>query len=283
MATSKILLNSNFYKFFIIPWNTDLDNIIIPGVYSCQTSNIATTLVNCPIQNAFALLVLQLNNTNYIQFLVVTASNVWIRLKSSTGWSQWQRLTREADINDTITNITRSGTTFTATRKDGTTFTFTQQDNNTWTAMKGATSSANGSVGYINATPPSATYNYSYWRADGTWSVPIMCNSASYTSETFRGAYGYITSSSTVLTITIPCNIHPQFTKINITKMLISLRPVGGGYIEGAGADVTSYITKASVLRVQGGIQIMVTKSAGWGITNNTPFCGEVQLTCTFS
>jgi len=30
-----------------------------------------------------------------------------------------------------ITNITRSGTTFTATKRDGTTFTFTQQDNNT--------------------------------------------------------------------------------------------------------------------------------------------------------
>ena len=31
-----------------------------------------------------------------------------------------------------ISNITRSGTTFTAYRLDGTTFTFDQQDNNTW-------------------------------------------------------------------------------------------------------------------------------------------------------
>ena len=37
------------------------------------------------------------------------------------------------DIKDgsAISNITRSGTTFTATKRDGTTFTFTQQDNNT--------------------------------------------------------------------------------------------------------------------------------------------------------
>jgi len=41
-----------------------------------------------------------------------------------------------------ISNITRSGTTFTATRRDGTTFTFTQQDNNT--TYNAATQSAAG-------------------------------------------------------------------------------------------------------------------------------------------
>lgn len=45
-------------------------------------------------------------------------------------------------------------------------------DNNTWTAMTGATSSANGTVGYINAAPPSDGYNTKFWRADGSWQVP---------------------------------------------------------------------------------------------------------------
>lgn len=45
-------------------------------------------------------------------------------------------------------------------------------DNNTWTAMVGATASANGSVGYVNATPPKDGYNTKYLRADGTWAVP---------------------------------------------------------------------------------------------------------------
>ena len=45
-------------------------------------------------------------------------------------------------------------------------------DNNTWTAMVGATSSANGSVGYVNAVPPKDGYNTKYLRADGTWQVP---------------------------------------------------------------------------------------------------------------
>ena len=43
---------------------------------------------------------------------------------------------------------------------------------NTWTAMTGATSSADGTVGYIGTTPPKSGYNTKYWRADGTWSIP---------------------------------------------------------------------------------------------------------------
>jgi hypothetical protein len=38
--------------------------------------------------------------------------------------------------------------------------------------MVGATSSANGSVGYVNAVPPKDGYNTKYLRADGTWAVP---------------------------------------------------------------------------------------------------------------
>lgn len=34
--------------------------------------------------------------------------------------------------------------------------------------MTGATSEANGSGGYINATPPQDGYNTKFWRADGT-------------------------------------------------------------------------------------------------------------------
>lgn len=42
----------------------------------------------------------------------------------------------------------------------------------TWNAMTGATSSANGTKGYINATPPKDGYNTKFWGADGTWKVP---------------------------------------------------------------------------------------------------------------
>lgn len=39
--------------------------------------------------------------------------------------------------------------------------------------MVGATSSANGSVGYVNAVPPKEGYNTKFLRADGTWNVPV--------------------------------------------------------------------------------------------------------------
>ena len=75
------------------------------------------------------------------------------------------------DQSKAIKSITRSGTTFTYTCLDNTTGTFTQQDNNTWTAMVGATSSANGTAGYVPA-PPKDGYNTKYLRADGTWTIP---------------------------------------------------------------------------------------------------------------
>ena len=43
---------------------------------------------------------------------------------------------------------------------------------NTWIAMVGATSSANGTGGYIGVNPPKDGYNTKYWCADGTWAVP---------------------------------------------------------------------------------------------------------------
>lgn len=68
------------------------------------------------------------------------------RNRNSTSWNPWVRVltdnnyTQYAADRTAITNITRSGTTFTATRANGTTFTFTQQDNNTtYTAGTGLT------------------------------------------------------------------------------------------------------------------------------------------------
>ena len=51
--------------------------------------------------------------------------------KHSDYLTSHQDISGKADKSSAISNITRSGTTFTATRADGTTFTFTQQDNNT--------------------------------------------------------------------------------------------------------------------------------------------------------
>ena len=63
-------------------------------------------------------------------------------------------------------------------RQDGTWQ--TPPDNNTWNAMTGATSSANGTVGYVNAIPPKDGYNTKFLRADGTWSIPAYPTKSSW-------------------------------------------------------------------------------------------------------
>ena len=73
----------------------------------------------------------------------------------------WQKIKNTfAKKSESISNITRSGTTYTATRADGTSFTFTQQDNNTWTA------NAVNAAGYV-AAPTSSNAN-KVWKTDST-------------------------------------------------------------------------------------------------------------------
>ena len=106
------------------------------------------------------------------------------------------------DQSKAIKSITRSGTTFTYTCLDGTTGTFDQQDNNTWTAMVGATSSANGTAGYVPA-PPKTGYNTKYLRADGTWEVPPKgdTNVQSDWNQTTTTADDYIKNKPELATV----------------------------------------------------------------------------------
>lgn len=88
-----------------------------------------------------------------------------------------------------ITNIKRSGTTFTATKADGTTFTFDQQDNNTWTALVGATSSARGTAGYV-AAPAAGQQGYVLY-GDGTWkALPTTVQNVTGTVAIAHGGTG---------------------------------------------------------------------------------------------
>ena len=88
------------------------------------------------------------NNGGYDVQLAVKNNGAGLSIRGGTGktgsaqnWTTWAPV---AMASAAISNITRSGTTFTATRADGTTFTFTQQDNNTtYTAGTGLSLSSN--------------------------------------------------------------------------------------------------------------------------------------------
>lgn len=79
----------------------------------------------------------------------------------------WGRIVNNFSLkSETVKDITRYGTTFTATRANGTIFTFDQQDT-TYSTMTGATASTDGKAGLVPA-PSSGNQDY-YLKADGTW------------------------------------------------------------------------------------------------------------------
>jgi hypothetical protein len=94
---------------------------------------------------------------------------------------------------------------------DGTAKWVNNPNTNTWTAMVGATSSSNGSVGYVNAVPPKDGYNTKYLRADGTWQVPpdhtYTVNNATLTIQkngTTVKTFTANASSNVTCNITVP-------------------------------------------------------------------------------
>ena len=94
MATSTIKATNNFLSPFVIGANTDLNDLNVPGVYECQSSTIAESLVNSPSTSGFSMFVMRINNTNRNQLLLVGGA-VFVRIKTSTGWGAWRRFTMD--------------------------------------------------------------------------------------------------------------------------------------------------------------------------------------------
>ena len=95
--------------------------------------------------------------------------------------------------SNAITGLSVSGKVITYTKGDGSTGTITTQDTNTWTAFKGATSSANGTAGYVPA--PTKGNQNKFFRADGTWATPTKvnyANSAAYAERSMNNGPFYI-------------------------------------------------------------------------------------------
>lgn len=127
-----------------------------------------------------AKLTIQKNGTTVKTFTANASANVTCNIEVPTKVSDLDNdsgfLTEHQDISgletkaNAITGLSVNGKVITYTKGDGSTGTITTQDTNTWTAFKGATSSANGTAGYVPA--PTKGNQDKFFKADGTWATP---------------------------------------------------------------------------------------------------------------
>lgn len=149
-----------------------------------------------------------------------------------------------ADLKDlAFISKPTSGQTTTWLRGDGTWV--APPNDNTWTAMVGATSSNNGTAGYVSVNPPSNGYNTKYWRADGTWTVPpdnntipsAYCDTAAGTAAKTASCSGYSLLSNSYL--------HVIVVNSNSSASALTLNVNGKGaksiYINGSASSATNY------------------------------------------
>ena len=119
-----------------------------------------------------------------------------------------------------------------------------------------------------------------------TMNSELTCNKGLGThSFTAAGGYGYVTTNATEMIFYIPLN-YPKSASarksITITALTSCyIRTVQGTYAGGMGADLTSYVTNPLTYFYQGLLRLTLKKADGWGITNNTPVCGDVKIAYT--
>lgn len=139
------------------------------------------------------------------------------------------------------------------------------KDTNTWTAFKGATSSANGTAGYVPA--PTKGNQNKFFKADGTWATPPNTTYASMSaSEATTGtATAARTISAKVLHDKINSNLSAYATKTELNKGL------------------TTKANNSEVVHKSGDETIAGTKTFSNGVLSTAPNalmaqCGEYTL-----
>lgn len=126
-----------------------------------------------------------------------------------------------------ITNITRSGTTFTATREDNSTFTFTQQDNNTTTASGISATDASGNTSNVQALLDKPLYAASSSKAISSSDIDTRTNGA---SVTLPAGHNYlIVAQWTFNTRTTSGTTNSQITIHNGTEIVAQQRIFASG------------------------------------------------------
>ena len=123
------------------------------------------------------------DNTHNTAYLYAGASNGSANTATTNG--NTYLIIKDGSSVSTRNKITGTGATSVSSDANGV---ITINSTNTWNAMTGATSSADGTVGYVNAVPPKANYNTAYLRADGTWQIPPNTGDTHHTAYLYAGA-----------------------------------------------------------------------------------------------
>ena len=93
----KLLGNDMFTVPNVIANGTDLNDLVDPGVYECQSATSAASLVNSPVASGFSMFILRINGSNRNQVLSV-GGTMYTRIKTSTGWSAWKKIALKEEI-----------------------------------------------------------------------------------------------------------------------------------------------------------------------------------------
>lgn len=93
----------------------------------------------------------------------------------------------------------------------------------------------------------------------------------------YAAVFGFITNTAKDVTINVQTPLLLiDHTTITVTSIVGSLRTVQGTYINGsANYDFTSEISNVRIRN--GGLTITLHNDNGYGVTNNTPICGELS------
>ena len=114
--------------------------------------------------------------------------------------------------------------------------------------------------------------------------MPYLRGKGTYENHNIYNITGYITSGAKDAILYIPMCWAPNVSDATVTSLKISLRVASGGYLGGAsGFDATSLITGATVRAVQGILQVNLSNADGWGISNNSNFCGNGTISYVVS
>ena len=104
-------------------------------------------------------------------------------------------------------------------------------------------------------------------------------------SLTGHPVFGYITSGGEECDLYVFTSkaIQSASSGINITKLDGSyIRHISGGYVIGSNQDITSYISRITK-RTDNCFEIRLNKTGGFGVTNNTPIAGTINIAFTLS